>query len=67
MEAEEPSLGWEQEVVEEEEVVVAVVVESQVKQGLLDRVCHRLLCTAGQTFQAPHMGKSDCAHVPGGF
>lgn len=53
---------------EEEEVVVAVVVvESQVKQGLLDRVCHRPLCTAEQTFPAPHMGKSDCAHVPGGF
>lgn len=51
----------------EEGVVVVVVVEFQVKLGLLDRVCHRLLCTAGQISQAPHMGKSDCVHVPGGF
>lgn len=65
-EVEELSLGLEQKGAEEEGVV-AVVVESQVKQDLLDRVCHRLLCTAGQIFPAPHMGKSDCAHVPGGF
>lgn len=50
-----------------EEGEVVVVVESQVKQGLLDRVYHRLLCTAGQTSPVPHMGKIDCAHVPGGF
>lgn len=53
---------------EEEEGVVVVVEEaSQVKQGLLDRVCHRPLCTAGQTFPAPHRGKIDYAHAPGGF
>lgn len=65
--AEELSLGLEQEEVaeeEEEEVVAAVV--SLVKKGLLDKVCHKPLCTAGQTFQVPHMGKSDYAHVLGG-